>query len=362
MSVKQEKVTMQKIADTLGVSKNAVSLALSGKAGVGEELRKRILSTAIDLGYRLPSRQQEARNFLVLVPQYISGDRVFYYDIFWSIERAAGGLGCHAVMASVTPDMEENLALPGLCQTMSFAGVLPVGVFQKKYISMLAALGMPVVCVDNSYDGVMVDAVVSANIEGSCQVMQHLIDLGHRNIGYIGSTGMTASLFERWVGYSKAMHDNGIPVREEFSLTRPSPLTELLSDLEGLTAFVSSLEELPTAWFCGGDYIACSLMTVLSAKGIRVPEDVSVAAFDDIDAARVVAPGLTTVHVHREEMGTEAVKLLMRLADGVGSTAAHRKLCLRGELIVRGSTAEAEWLETERKSKAMLPALGVHHG
>ena len=333
-----KKASMQMIADRLGISKGAVSIALAGKTGVSDDLRDSVVRTARELGYRWKRNAVKgvdpARNILVLIPQYISADTFFYNEIYWSIEREAKVRGCLAMLTSVDAELEERLALPSVCKSMPFGGVIVIGVFSEAYVRMLCGLGLPVLSVDHVYAGVPVDSVVTANLEGACDVVSHLLTLGHRDIGYIGSVDVTASLFERWCGYVKALRTHGLVPDPRHSILQTAALGDLLGDAEELGALLDALPDHPTAWFCGGDRIALALTVALKNRGLRIPEDVSVAGFDDTQAAGLVTPPLTTYRVHRDRLGVLAVDTLLARMDGGQDVL---KQAIYGELVVRGS-------------------------
>ncbi|MDR6881149.1 LacI family transcriptional regulator/LacI family purine nucleotide synthesis repressor [Bacillus sp. 3255] len=333
------KTSMQDIADRLGISKNAVSLALNHKPGVSEELRMRVFEAAQALHYPAEAKpKKKMSHLLVLVPESIQNDKSCYYQVFWSIEQRAKDLGYTTIISGVTKEMEQRLALPDLYYEIAFGGMLIVGAFHPDYIRKLSAAGLPLVTVDHSYDGLQLDAVVTANAEEAYKMTSHLIRLGHRRLGFIGASPMTKSIRDRWYGFNNALADAGLAADEAHchpgSASRAYEMTDAAR--EELASYVNALkpDDLPTAWFCANDRLAIALIQLLSAKGIRVPEDVSVAGFDDIESAQLIMPRLTTIRVQREQLGREAVDVLIRKLEHGGSPA---KLAVFGELIERDS-------------------------
>jgi DNA-binding LacI/PurR family transcriptional regulator len=330
-----KKVSMQDIAEYLSISKNAVSLALNNKPGVSEELRKRVFKAAQELNYGGLGQKRKSSNIIVLIPEYISDDTYFYNDIYWTIEREAKQQGYNAILTSIGSEMEDALQLPDIYFEMDFTGIMIIGIFSDKYVEKLAAMDLPLLSVDHYYDGIVLDSVVTANEEGAYIAVEHLINNGHRDIGYIGSIDMTASLYERWNGYLKAMRRHNLEVNFEHCITKPSSLSHLLNDIEELEKSINEMDTFPTAWFCGGDRIAISLINVLSRKNIKVPDDISVMGFDDIQASSIIVPPLSTFRVQRELMGKMAVDMLIKKINGSGNNKL--KLAIHGELVVRDS-------------------------
>jgi len=326
---------MQDIASHLGVSKNAVSLALNDKPGVSDQLRAQVFEAANRLNYRLTKKNNRKRNhLLVLIPSYIKNDRIFYYELFWAIEQRTKENGYHAVIHGVTPEMEENLIMPDMNTEMSIHGILIVGVLRVEFVRKLLDSGLPLVTVDHCYESLQLDAVVTANEDESYKMVKHLIDHGHREIGFIGSVEMTRSFKERWAGYTNAMQDANLEINRHHCLLQSSPLSVLLSSKDELTTFIDGLQSMPTAWFCANDAIAITMIQILQVRGIKVPDDISIAGFDDIAAAAMIVPTLTTIQVQREQLGFEAVDFLIRKIEYGGAPA---KISIYGELIVRSS-------------------------
>ena len=342
MAAPEKKVSMQAIADKLGISKSAVSIALANKPGVSDDLRASVLETAQGLGYSLRpanGRSSEAGrsgNILVLIPEYISGDTFFYNEIYWSIEKEAKTRGYTAILTSVSKESEALRTLPSIMSDLPFCGIIIVGIFEVPYVEKLSTLGLPLLSVDHSYGGLPLDAVVTENIEGAYEVVRYLIERGHRKIGYIGSIQMTASLFERWCGYQKALLEAGLAPDPEHSILQSTPLSDLLGNVDEISQYLDRMQDFPTAWFCGGDRIAVALIHALFRRKLRVPEDISVAGFDDLQAAQMIVPSLTTFRVRRSAMGILAVDTLL---DRLRLSGEKLKISIYGEFVERNSVA-----------------------
>jgi DNA-binding LacI/PurR family transcriptional regulator len=336
-----KKTSMQYIADLFVISKNALSLALNQKAGVSEELRARVFEAANRLNYRTEAKANKKKrsNLLVLLPEYIRTDTNFYYEVYGAIEKHAKEFGYTAVMCSVTKEMEEQLLLPELYHDIVFHGILLVGVLSLSYVRSIHELGIPLVTVDHYYDSLQLDAVVSANAEEAYKIVTYLIDKGHRHIGFVGSKEMTKSYKERWTGYQNAMSDAGLAVDPAHCLISISPLDTFNSNPAELSAHLDAMTSMPTAWFCANDRIAIAFIHMLTSKGYKVPEEVSIAGFDDIEAARMIYPRLTTIQVPREQLGYEAVDFLIRTIEYGGS---HAKIVIFGQLVERDSCRAVE--------------------
>jgi len=331
-----KKVSMQDIADALGISKYAVSLALNGKNGVSEKTRTAVVQMATQMNYASMGANPDgaSQKIMVLVPEYIRDDNYFYNIIYWTLDLEVAAHGYQAISAVVTAQMQADNELPPLYREMSFAGVILIGVFEESYVRLLQAGTDYLVAVDQSYSSLELDSVVSDNIQGSYQITNYLIQQGHTRIGYVGSITMTDSIFERWCGYRKAMIEANLPIVEEYSILAPSALNDLLSDTDELLDLLKKCREYPTAWVCGGDRIAAALINATESLHMRVPEDMSVVGFDNIEAGQMVRPALTTVNVERKKMASLAVEVLL---DRLSGAQGPLKYVIPTEIVIRDS-------------------------
>ena len=337
MPKRKKAVSLQTIADQVGVSKYAVSLALNGKAGVSASLREQIIRVAKESGYVRSPKTTPAKklNILVLIPQYIQNDTAFYPNVYWAIEQSIQEQGHSAIFTSVSDEMSHFGQLPSALQEAKIAGMIVVGQVPVSYMRKLLDTGLPCVSVDEHYRTVDVDCILTANTHGADQMVQHLIDCGHTDIGFIGAIHTTSSNFDRWVGYQNALARNGIAVNRSHCITADSPKESLLSRFDELSRHLDGLPSLPTAWFCANDGTAVTLISLLRLRGIRVPEDISVVGFDDQSMAAMISPSLTTYHVPRKELGRAAVHLLLfRIAS---PACACREISVRGYPVYRDS-------------------------
>ena len=298
---------MADIAESLGVSKNSVSLALRGLDGVGEPLRRRIIEKAIDMGYGGVSLSDGYKDacLAVILPEYLHDDAFFYSEVLWSIDSEAKAYEVSAVHIGITRNMESSGELPAMPRGMRVLGILIVGVFNRAYVEKLKQTGLPMLSVDIMYNGL--PYVGSSNLMGGAAATRRLIELGHKDIGFVGPIFTATSIYERWCGYCLAMRAAGLAFDEGWNILGER-VFKLFDTEDVLEPYVRGIEKYPTAWFCAGDRIAIAMIHLLARLGVKVPEDVSVMGFDDILAAQMVIPQLTTVKTDRKLMGRLAAK------------------------------------------------------
>ncbi len=317
--VKRKTVTMADIARKVGVSTNAVSLALSNKPGIGPALREQIVEAAQHMRYRMPAEKTARQACLVVVvPEYIRDDGSFYSDIFWAIEHETRKLGHTTLTAGLSREAEHSLTPPSVPDGLEALGYLAVGIIRKEYMERLTKLGRPVVSVDIHNGAVAMTSVGSDNLYGGWLATEHLIEAGHTRIGFAGPIYSAQSVYERWCGYMQALLQRGIEPDPALWIHGRRDTFELLDSAQTLNRYLERLPALPTAWFCAGDMIAVSMYQLMSARGLSIPGDISVMGFDDLKIAEMLSPPLSTVQVNRKMMGKLGVELLLGHTQGAG--------------------------------------------
>lgn len=344
-----KRVTMQQIADYLGVSKYVVSKALSGKPGVNAETRKRVIEAASQLGYfaqktnKAPSielqdvetsvKKGDREIVLVLMPNVRFQTRQSTYwgaivdGIADALEKTKLG------MVLLTENNVESLSK--VLNPEYFLGVITVGLVEAPLLVEIHKMGIPFVMIDYEDPLFPCDTIFNNNFDSSFQLANHLIGLGHRNIQFVGDIHYSRSFYDRWSGLRSSMEENDI--QTEFD-----PELMAVNFVEIEQQFSDWLrrcprQNMPTAFFCANDVIAVSVITVLARNGIGVPDDVSVTGFDNKEITYNMKPTVTTVHVEKENLGKRAVEVLLRRMRE--KEAPFEKILISGSLLLRESTA-----------------------
>lgn len=329
--MRAKNVTMADIAQALGISKNAVSLALRGKDGVSEELRERVVTKAQEMRYHGLGKVQGC--ILALIPQRLaSSESLFYHRLCFDMEAYASSLGYQIIISSV-PEIEESLLRPpALLSSVPCMAVVTVGNLSRDYCVMIRKQGLRFVMIDQVYDDVPVDSVTTANSSGSYLMTKHLIDNGHRAIQFLGSSFRTSSLAGRWIGYKRAMNDAGLPILDN-SLIQARDIT--WEDESAVSMALEAMPELPTAFVCGHDITAKYLIDILARRGMHCPEDFSVVGFDNIQSYDVAALNLTTYITPKTAIAHAAIDLLQDT-----NNQYPRRVEIFGEPVYRASVRD----------------------
>jgi len=255
-------------------------------------------------GKFIPSEDAKDACVIVLIPEYLQEDNFFYTEVIWEIDNETKNRGGCAIHVGVTRDMETMNEPPAIPKGFNIIGTLMVGIFDPEYASMLSRLYKPIFAVDISYDGI--PHIGSSNFNGGYAATKALTGRGHTEIGFIGPVYTAVSVYERWCGYNMAMYESKLSFDKNYNIIGEKGF-QLFDSKETLQPYIDRLKKFPTAWFCAGDRIAIEMIHLLAKMNIKVPDDISIIGFDDILAAQMVLPQLTTVKTDRKLMGRLAV-------------------------------------------------------
>lgn len=329
-------VTMRELGRLMGVSAVTVSKALAGKSGVSEEMRRRIVKLAEDLGYVNPhaAHDDEARRLDVgiLIPdQYFSAES--YYATFYKyLVQALSDAGHYGLLELLGEQDEMELVPPHLVRNRRVDALVLLGQPSRAYVRMIAQLEIPVVFLDFYDEQADAVAVVGDNTYACYRLTSHLIKNGHTDIGFVGDSRATSSIMDRYLGFYRAMLARELPIREEWIIPDRDPSGALYMDALPLP------EKLPTAFVCNCDIVACWLMEQLRAMGLQVPGDVSVVGFDDFTMGMTPVTPLTTFRMDCQAMASMAVKLVNERC------ASQQRSC--GRMVVSGQLIHRDSVKT----------------
>jgi LacI family repressor for deo operon, udp, cdd, tsx, nupC, and nupG len=335
----QKSATIQDVARTAGVSTATVSRVLSNPALVSTQTRATVLEAIKHTGYRVNQaarnlRMQRAGAVLILVPNL---GKPFYSGILAGIsEGFAGSEYAVLITDSESTPLQEG-ALAGYFSdgridgAISLDGALPGGSLQR---CVDQGTGGRIVFLCEWPEGEDFPVIASDNIEGARLAIRHLHALGHEKIAHVtGPEGnvLTTARSEGMLGERTRI---GLPSRAEWVIRGDFSLESGHAAAQRILA----MDERPTAVFCSADMVAFGLIAGLNAGGLRVPQDISVVGFDDIEMSEFYVPALTTIRQNRRLLGRRAAEvLLVRLAHPNSSIGIEPKIPV--ELVVRASTA-----------------------
>lgn len=337
------------IAKLANVSKSAVSLALNGKIGVSEKTREKILKIAEEHGYIprpiIKAEQYFHTNNKILRFVAVTNEGIvteqfeslpFFMELIKNIDNHTGSSGYSLMVSSINiENLEEEITR--LENEQKSSGILLLGTnLTPDQINVVADIQPNLVVLDTCFDTLDINFVVMNNVFGAYQAGKYLINLGHKNIGYVESNIRMYNFNMRKRGFIEALTEENLRV-EDHNYFSISP-TIIASQDVFTDKIKNNLKNLPTALFCETDYMAISIIKSFMELGIKVPDDISVIGFDNILESRVITPELTTVHVKKDKIALLAVEKLIRIIEKDDTDKI--KLLVDTELIVRNSCLE----------------------
>lgn len=329
------KATILDIAKASGVSKSTVSLVLNNSELVKPETAEKVRKVAAQLGYiynrSAANLRQGVSNIIGVVVNDLTN--TFFVELLIGAERKLLEANFTTLLAHTAEDLSLQQQVLTTMREHKVAGLIICPTFDTSpdLITLLKKWGIPFVTVMRSLDGDACDFVGADNRLGMKLLTQHLIDLGHKNIGFIGlHTGYSVSL-ERIQGFKECLQKNGLTCNDEW--IREAPISREGGKL-GI-AQLMDLDQRPTAVICYNDLIAIGALSELNRRGLKAGEDIAVVGGDGISESEYCSPPLTTVAHQPEKLGEIASELL--LARLKKPDARPLKFLLKPTLIIRES-------------------------
>jgi DNA-binding LacI/PurR family transcriptional regulator len=332
-------ITIKDIARKAGVAHTTVSRALRGSSLISAETSQRVRMIAAEMGYRPSAAARTLRtnrsHALGVIIRNV--DDPFFSEILQGIEEVAQASGYSLFMAASRKDHVQEQAIVQDMVERRVDGIIicstPVTIEQSR---QLARFGVPIVMVNNQAAEEYRFSIYHDDLDGSRQITRHLIELGHRKIAYLGNSNAMRSTLDRQAGFQQELDSSGIDIPAAYIHQVPGGNPE--NGLGGLEYFLN-LPVLPTAVVCYNDMMAIGVLQALQLAGVPVPEQMSVAGFDNIIFSAYTNPPLTTFDQPKHFIGAEAARLVLGLLDGSEKSADPKIQTLKGRLLVRGSTA-----------------------
>jgi LacI family transcriptional regulator len=326
------RVTVQAIADTLGLSKFAVSRALSGHTGVSDATRSTVLQTAQQMGY-VPRARQTPRGARIEILYHDLKSR--YRELWSHVQSGAQMEGARRNVSTTVRWTADPKLIDELASETD--GIMLIGPHSEEMLDAVRASQLPCVRIGAPLPALEpMDHVSGVDEEGSVALANHLISLGHRRLIYVhGQQGLVGRIRRCQALRDHVETIDGVEV-EEIGFTEDSAAIDFRRTMEARFAKGNN----PTAYVCGNDMVAVMVMSELMRMGISVPQQASVTGFGDYAVASQMSPGITTVNVPYQKMGIAALRLLLsRIGpDGHINDLPPQRLGLVGTLVIRGST------------------------
>ena len=325
------------VAEKAGVSVATVSRVFSDRPHVRAEVRQHVLAVAAQLGYR-PSRiarnlRKQSTHIIGLLVSDVRNP--FFVEIARAIEDVANSHQMSVFLCNTDENPQKEQTYLRTLLDELVAGIILVPTQEKvENFGFLLESGIPIVTIDRSIQGAAVDSVVSDNFQSAYQITSHLIKLGHQQIGAVIGLEKSTTGRERLQGFKRAMADHSLPINEDL-IACVDP-TERAS--EPIVSHWLASDAPPSAIFSGNSLITMGTINAIHNAGLSIPEQISVAGFDDTIWMPHIGHGITVISQPVYEMGRTAAELLFqRMAE---PTRSPREVMLKGKLIERGSVRQ----------------------
>ena len=358
------RVTIQDIADALGLSRNTVSKAINNTGILADATREKILQKAMEMGYKTFSYANSQMD-LKFPSQFSSQDPLFtpidlkdprrevalFTGLFLDNGHFASTmldkfqyeltlLGYSLTIHRVLDENMDKLTLPLSFRPDNTAAIICVEIFHHDYCKMLCSLNLPLLLVDapvQTYISPLpADLLLMENTSAIHQIIYTASQSGITKIGFVGHSTHCRSFYERFMAFREAMYLYSVPINEAYCLTDCCGTGQAYRDC--LRETISKMKDLPELFICANDFVAIDILTVLREMGVSCPEDILLSGFDDSPESKVITPPLTTCHIHSQIMGASAAYLLIsRIRQ---PHLNYRTLHAETDLIYRASTRE----------------------
>jgi DNA-binding LacI/PurR family transcriptional regulator len=343
-----KKIKLETIAKETGISVSAVSLAISGKKGVGEKTRKLVLEKARELGYEEnqprdtgKDREKAAMAQVFIAQRYLQESPAFYMEVYRCIADEAMKRGVLLTLRIVTEDEENEAIVPRMPESPQDACMV-IGEMKRPYLDALKAalLDTPLIFVDYYDVDDDVDCVVTDGFRGMEEMTRLLLDQGLSDLVFVGNVHGTKNICDRYLGCCKALIRVG---RDPAALRVIPDRTE-----RGILMTPTLPDPLPQAFLCNCDTTAYKVMELLEKRGIRVGSEISVAGFDNFpphpDGIR-----LATYKNDPQVIARIAVQTMMNRLDGEEP---------QGVRFVEGTLIHGESVRYRRRTNGKREATG----
>jgi len=345
--LKKKSATLSDIAATVGVAPMTVSRVLNRKGYVSDETRDKVLSVVKEMNYRRNGLARSLKRQRTETIGLVLGDisNPYSTELARAVREAATAKNYNLFICISEHSAEEDIAAFESLTSHSIDGLIVAtraNDLGDEYLKSIVENNVPVVVIGRDFYHEQIDYISADNLHGGYEATRHLIDLGHRRIGFIGATLDNGAKLKRLQGYVNALDEHKIEIDERLVTGRreaktgvPGYSTEKIG-YEGMKRLLS-LPNRPAAVFARNDFTAIGAMTAIKESGLRIPQDVAIIGFDDIPLAVHMSPPLSTVRQPMRLQGQIAAEMLLRRIEADEDFPREEKI-LTCELIIREST------------------------
>ncbi len=345
--IKKKSVTLNDIAARSGVAAMTVSRVINRSGYVSEETRRRVQAAVEEMNYRRNGLARSLKRQRTETVGLVLGDisNPYSTELANAVRESLSAKGYNVFICISEHSAKEDISAFDSLVDHNVDGLIVATRSNKegdKHLASFADTSLPIVAVGRDFRHENVDNVSADNYRGGFEATQHLIDLGHKRIAFLGAAYEDRKSLKRLAGYLDALEKHCIVVDERLITGRsgaigdvPGYSTEKVG-YEGMKRILA-LPKKPTAVFARNDFTAVGAISAIKEAGLSIPGDIGIVGFDDIPLAAHMMPALTTVRQPMREQGQIAAEMLLRRLDSADEVRREERI-LGCELIVRGST------------------------
>ena len=334
-------VTIQDLANALGMSRNTVSKALNGQH-VPAKTRNAVINAAIEMGYKgykLAASSEAAlgqKRFLILSSRLLMNINYYIY-VLRGIEESLTDYDIELVQFSITNPASFSKFKRYLAD-YKVDGIICIEFFEPEYISQLLELGLALVFLDfplytsdlrGRYDIILPESHDA--VKNLC--MQLIREHQCTTFGFVGDYRHCRSFYDRCTGMKEALFLSGLPVDLQYSIVHDDSMPY---EPGNLVKAMKTMSKLPDCFIAANDSIALNILSALKSMKVHVPKDVKVIGFDNIPEAKLSTPALTSFNVNKNALGKQIISILL---DRISNpTQANQIIYIASKAITRSTT------------------------
>lgn len=333
--------SIKKVAEKAGVSVGTVSHVITGSVPVSEALRSKVQAAIRELNYHPNHVARSLKTSKTLTLGIIVPDLTisFFPQVIRGADAAAGRNGYSLIAVNSHDDTQRQSALLSLLRSQRVEGILLVvatGTTPLNQISRMIDAGIPVVCLDRIPDRVPVDSVSVEDVQAAGIGVSHLIEMGNRRIAIVTGPLSLKNERRRLLGYRQALDSAGIAQQDSLiwqGNLRTEDVTAMARDR------LKDRAARPDAVFCTNGPTALGVLRAFRECGLKTPDDIAFATFDELTVDDLFAPAVTTVVQPAYDIGFRAAEILLERISGSSEIAEARTVRLPATLKIRESSA-----------------------
>ena len=338
-----KEVTIYDIAKKLNISAATVSRGLKDHPGINKNTKKKIIVTANEMGYRSNSfasslRKKRSNIIGVIVPRLNSN---FMSDVIAGVEKVANDANYNLFISQSLETMKKEVSNAKAMFDNRVDGLLVSLAYDTTDINHFEPFikrGIPVIFFDRVFEHKQCPSIFIDNYKAAYEITKHLVEQGCKKIIHISGSQLRNVYKERFRGFTQALADHNLPFKDDQLIIND------LSEKAGIEAArqILDMPVRPDGIFVANDFCAISCMQALKRAGIRIPEDIAFAGFNNDPASNVIEPNLTTINYKGYEMGEVAAKILIGHLNKEADLQQTHSLILRSEMIIRESSLKKQ--------------------